>query len=134
PLLSSRPEALQVLPRDHDPRVYVWDYAMRPPAGHGHPRDGLLNLLVQPSPRWPRDEGVALGFQAYLYPPTPARWGVRGSYDPDLLGLMPLATRDAALLVRAVEDTPAFARMMQVGSVDAVLSLHDERLDGLLPT
>jgi hypothetical protein len=66
----------------------------------------------------------ALAFQSYLYPPSAARWGLRGSFDRDLIGLNPPWLNEMNLLLRSVEDTPAYTQLLQLGGVSRVVALH----------
>jgi hypothetical protein len=92
----------------------------------------MLGLLSRVPTNWPQAFSEAMSFQAYLYPPIGGRWGLRGSFDNDLLGLYPQDLYDMVVAFRGVEETPAFVRMLQLGGVDLVLALHNEGLDELL--
>jgi hypothetical protein len=61
------------------------------------------------------------------------RWGLYGSFDYDWLSLYPRPLRNLTLLFRAAEETPEFARLLRVGSVDFVIALHREGLEDLQP-
>ncbi|MEO8360722.1 MAG: YfhO family protein [Vicinamibacteria bacterium] len=121
-LLNQRPEILKHMPTGHAGRIYAWDYAMRVP-GHGHPTTGMLGVFAEvaalPDPR-----AGSLAFQAYLYPPIAPRFGLRGSFDRDLLGLYPRWFNDMNLLLRTVEDTPSYVQLLQLAGVDRVIALH----------
>lgn len=116
------PEILEFIPRNPPARVYVWDYVLRAP-GRGHPTAGILGLFAELDYQ-PDRAAQNLAMQAYLYPPSAARWGLRGSFDRDLLGLAPPWLNEMNLLLRAVEDTPAYTQLLQIGGVNRVVALH----------
>jgi hypothetical protein len=120
-LFRYRPEILDVVGIDPLTRLYVWDYAVRIP-GHPRPTDPLLGTFMEPADPLAQ----ALGMQMYLYPPTAGRWGLSGSYDRDLLGLLPGPVFWAGYGLRWAEGTPAFAAALRNGGVDFVVALHGE--------
>jgi hypothetical protein len=127
-----RPEILGDLHAAARPRLYVFDYRLRA-AGHEHAATkGMLGLLSRVPTNWPRPFAEAVSFQAYLYPPIGGRWGLRGSYDNDLLGLYPKDLFDMVVAFRGAEESPAFLRLLQLGGVEDVIALHTEGLDGVL--
>jgi membrane protein YfhO len=122
-----RTDVLRYLPGD--PRVFVWDYVEhRPPA-----QPPLLPELMQVREGWPPHLGRTLGLQAYLYPPSYARWRLHGSFDRDLLGLTPGYVAELVALLSRLHGTPAYPHLLRLGAVDAVLALHDETPAGLRP-
>jgi hypothetical protein len=93
----------------------------------------MLGVLMDVPLNWPRRLSSALAMTAYLYPPSGGRFGLLGSYDRDLLELYPQPLLDMTLALRAVEDTPGYRRLLQIGGVDYVVALHSEDHDGLVP-
>jgi hypothetical protein len=67
-----------------------------------------------------------MAMQTYLYPPSAARFGLHGSYDPDLLDLGGHQMSEMNLLTRATAGSPGYARLLALGAVDHVLALHDQ--------
>lgn len=125
-----RPEILEVVGEAR--RLYVWDYVLRV-AGRSHPiEDAQVLLRTRPQGRWPQKVADALGFTTYLYPPIAGRFGLRGSFERDLLGLYPRGLSEMTKALRAVEDTPGFLRLLQIGAVDFVVALHAEGQEELL--
>jgi Bacterial membrane protein YfhO len=111
------------------PRVFVWDYVL----GAGARHSGMLRYFVPQGVGREAAIRQGLALQQYLYPPAYVRWGLFGSFDPDLLGLAPPPTKDLVQAVRALEGTPGYARLLRIGAVDAVVALHDdgqEELEG----
>ncbi|HET7292630.1 MAG TPA: YfhO family protein, partial [Vicinamibacteria bacterium] len=125
-----RPEVVDVVGGGR--RLYVWDYVLRV-AGRSHLiEDAQALLRARPNPRWPQKVSDAVAFTTYLYPPIAGRFGLRGSYERDLLGLYPKGLSEMTKALRAVEDTPGFLRLLQVGAVDFVVALHAEGQEELL--
>lgn len=127
---AERPELVARLQGPAPVRLHVWDYVM-PVPGLERSTPNRVPVLMENPPGWPQKVGTAMAMQSYLYPPSAARFGFYGSYDPDLLDLGGRRAYDVNLLVRASAGTPAYARLMRIGAVDAVLALHDAGVDGL---
>jgi hypothetical protein len=125
-------------------------YRYRPPlvdaVGPGtrvlvHSYDPTRPQLPVPNPymldRYPAglgfEAGLALGARLYLLPPLGGAWGLFGSYDPDLLGLYPWHLEQLVRAQRQAEGTPVSRRLLELGSVEYVASLHEMGLDGLDP-
>lgn len=127
--LDWTPPVFAYLERSPPSRLYVWDYNMRVP-GRGRPTQGMLGYFLD-VPGRPPELARIVGMQSYLYPPTGGRWGFRGSYDQDLLGLYPVWLQEMNLLLRAVEETPGYLRLLQIGGVQRVIALHPDH-EGLV--
>ncbi|MET0552936.1 MAG: YfhO family protein [Vicinamibacteria bacterium] len=123
------PPVVAYLERDPPSRLYVWDYSKRVP-GRGRPTQGMLGYFLD-VPGRPPELARIVGMLSYLYPPAGGRWGFRGSYDQDLLGLYPVWLEEMDLLLRAVEETPGYLRMLQIGGVQRVIALHPDH-EGLV--
>ena len=119
-----RPEVLQWIPRGA--RVYVEDYSMRTRLERDR---GVVRPMPYVLARLPmgatRPEGLMLGAHAYLNPPTPARWGLRGSYDLDMLGLYDRWLSRMTEALREREGTADHLRLLQTAGVEYVLALRD---------
>jgi len=85
----------------------------------------------------PADRPVALaraaGLQAYLYPFVPGRFGLDGSYSKDLFGLFPASLHDLSLVAREPLEPRALGRLLAMGGVDYVTSVHGAGLEALEP-
>lgn len=131
-LMTSRPETLEFVGRGPERRIYVWDYAT--PSPRGDTTEGVgLSAFLEVRGRWPALVQRAAALQVYLYPPIGGRFGLAGSFDRDLLGLYPQQLADLNALLRQVEGTPGFARVLAIGGVDLVLSLHQQGQEELRP-
>jgi membrane protein YfhO len=125
----ARPPILDVLQKDHASRVYVVDYHARV-MGKTYRRPTDSEIFSR-GPRSPVE--AAYGLQAYLIPSTGSRWGLYGSYEGDLYSLFSPQLRSLTLILRAAEETPLHDRLLRIGSVDHVVALHQEGLEGLQP-
>jgi hypothetical protein len=127
--LNGTPPVFAYLERHPPSRLYVWDYNLRVP-GRGRPTQGMLGYFLD-VPGRPPELARIVGMMSYLYPPTAGRWGLRGSYDQDLLGLYPVWLQEMNLVLRAVEETPGYLRLLQIGGVQRVIALHPDH-EGLV--
>jgi hypothetical protein len=82
---------------------------------------------------------VAVALRLYRLPASAGLFGLAGSYDMDNRGLYPRDLNDLTYVLRQLEGTPAHAKVLRMGAVGTVLSLHvkgleDLRLDATLPS
>jgi hypothetical protein len=107
-------------------RVYVQDYSFysRGEMARGVRKTSPYRVARLPAGASP-GEALMLGAHAYLNPPTAARWGVRGSYDLDMLGLYDPWLARLTEAIREAEGTPRHLRLLQVAGVEHVLALRD---------
>ncbi len=126
-IFTERPPALTVAAAPERRRSFVFDYL---PA-QGVRYLGRAQPFVMPgivaAPRWTE----AVGMRAYLAPHAGAPWRLEGSYERDLLELYPAPLARLGWLLRNVEGTPAYLRLLQMGAVSRVVSLHP--IEGLRP-
>ncbi len=128
---TQRPGILEVLPKQRPTRIHVWDYVMKVPGREPNWPD-RVPLFYEIPKGWPRVAGGAMAMQEYLYPPSAARWGLYGSFDPDLLDLGGRVAYEMNLVVRAAAGTPEYARLLRMAGVDFAVTLHDEGLEDLV--
>jgi Bacterial membrane protein YfhO len=126
------PPALDRLRADHVTRIYAFDYLAKV-LGRAYRRPDPSIPWAEAPATEPADLGAALAWQAFLGAPVAARWGLAGSFDSDILGLRPRPLRNLALYFRSREETPVFARLLRIGAVSHVVSLHTEGLEELRP-
>jgi hypothetical protein len=127
-LFTTVSPALGVIDQTDRSRMFVYDY--------GADVSSLDSAEASPyryvAPASLRDdEAAALALRVYPYPAVPTVWSYYGSYDPDVVGL---STREVASLTQRLghaEGTPAHLRLLQLGAVGHVVSLHDAGLEGL---
>src|SRR5262249_2372884 len=105
------------------PRLFSWDYYRMP----FPPEAAAASFRLPPGPR---DLTWAMARHVDLLPPTPSRWGIRGSFDSDvvLLSPEPVERLDSAFLGATPDER---RRLLEIGGVDFVLALHREGLEGL---
>jgi membrane protein YfhO len=124
----ARPPILDVLRKDGASRLYVFDYGRVTGKSYGNkvPYD-----IFRPGASASVEAAYAV--QSYLFPPTGSRWGFFGSYESDIYSLHSAQLRSLTLVLRAAEETPLHDRLLRIGSVDHVVALDQEGLEGLQP-
>jgi hypothetical protein len=126
---SVQPASLGLLDGRPFSRVFTEDYqapSRIPEVERAHPRS-ITALGTGMSPPWV----VAVAYRMYPYPTLLGSWGIEGSYDTDLQTFFPAHLALMTRLLHAVEGQPAHRRLLQLGAVDRVLSLHTQGYEGL---
>lgn len=132
-LLAFRPPAVDAATTHDRSRLYVYDYMTPGKSLRYLKRDDPY--LMRPPPRGMSIETAqVLSQRLYLFPPVAGRWDLEGSFDLDLRGLYPLPLARLVTLLRRVEGTPAHLRLLRIGAVGRVMTLHTEGLEDLDPT
>jgi hypothetical protein len=138
-LILNPPPTVAVVDRTENRRLYVYDYhTVRGTSDRKLGRPDPYRTAGPP----PGVDGRMYGLFAqrlYLLPPSAGLFGLEGSYDIDLRGLYPRDLNDLTFFLRRVEGTPLHARLLRMGAVGTVLSLHrrgleDLRLERTLPS
>ncbi len=134
-VFDTRPEALKIIGKPADTRLFVYDYGM---ATARQLASGFAFAKWYRLARGPAGltlyEARILATHEYLNPPTAGRWGYFGSYDLDLLRLYPPGLTLLTELLRDVESSPLHLRLLQMGGVTHVVALHAAPWwDGLTP-
>jgi hypothetical protein len=80
-----------------------------------------------------RDEATALGRNLSLVGTSQARWGLYGSFGFDAVVTGTREHHQMSLLLRSVEETTGFLRLLQLAGVRYVLAFHAEGLEQLRP-
>ena len=128
-----KPPTLAAVADPAGSRVYAYEYFFAPGRSrHYLGRDRPWQLASIPA-GLSYHEAEALALRTYLLPPTAGAWGVFGSYDIDLVDLSPAPLEELRQLLRATEETPAHRRLLRLGAVSRVVSLHDKGLEALTP-
>ena len=124
-LLVDPPPLVAQVDRREGRRLYVYDYHSLPGTsqrwlGRPHPYSYLT-----PPPGWDPRVFVMVALRLYLLPPSAGLYGLEGSYDVDLRGLYPRELDDLTHVLRQFEGRPAHAKLLRLGAVGTVASLHD---------
>jgi hypothetical protein len=128
-LVAYRPEILSFLPEGSDSRIFVYDY-LTPGVGASE-IPSPYQLARLPS-GWSEGQGFALGLQMSMAWATGARWNRRVAYEDDLRGLHPRALAAVTSHLKALETTPAYVRLLRMGAVTHVITLHERGQEDLL--
>ncbi|HVR72209.1 MAG TPA: YfhO family protein [Vicinamibacteria bacterium] len=128
---THRPPVVEALERIPHGRLYAYDYTRGDAARLR--RAGAEGPLARAPEGWPLEAALAMAMQMHLAPATAGRWGLRTAYDIDYRGLYPHDVAQLTLLLRALEGTPAHARLLRLGGVSHVVALHVEGLEDLRP-
>jgi len=124
------PVASAILGEDHG-RVYTFDYFIAGAARRHLGRDAGFVLARPEQMRYAWEAALAL--RTYAFPSVIGAWGLESAFDRDPTALYgPQAMRLAARL-REVEGTPAHLRLLRLGGVTHVVSLHSAGLEDLVP-
>jgi hypothetical protein len=130
-MLRERPAVLASIDLSDHSRVHVWEYA--------RVRGRAVRLLGTPRPYWPRQvpkgwttrEAWALAARQALQPPTAAGWGLATSFDLDYKGLLPAPLARLERSFEEAQSTMAATRLLQLGAVSHVVTLHSAVPPGL---
>ncbi|MCU0241838.1 MAG: YfhO family protein [Vicinamibacteria bacterium] len=128
-LYTHRPAAAELLKDAAGTRVYSFDYflAGRPERYLGH---SSLRLKIRRQ-EWPVPWLDALALRDGLYPTTLHFSGLLSSYEVDALRLQGDSLAALTRFLFDVENTPAHARLLQMGAVHHVIALHHQGLADL---
>lgn len=118
------PTVVELLRADKVGRLHAFDYMLNPVRGQPPPDPPLARL--------PRAWGlIALAQQ---YPAATARWGIRGSFDMDVVGLESRERQTMRAMAIALRgDPPGLRRFLRTCAVTHVLSRYGEGLEDLTP-
>ena len=131
-LYTGRPRLLEAGPDVLLARVYVYDYVTFPLKARQHLRADGLTLAAVPAGTSP-PLAAALALRDYGQPSILGAFGVEGSFDFDLLGLHSPERIRLARFLRDVEGQPTHLRLLRMGGVGLVESLHERGFEDLVP-
>jgi hypothetical protein len=124
------PVATAILGEPHG-RVYTYDYFI---AGAARKHLGRDTGFVFAYPeKWPYPWAGALALRTYAYPQVIAAWGLESAFERDAYALYSPHAMQLAVRLREVEGTPAHRRLLRLGGVTHVVSLHTSGLEDLRP-
>jgi hypothetical protein len=132
-LLTLRPPVLSAIDRRDHARTYVYEYMILEGASQRLLGRPFPYTIRQPPPGVDPHPLAALAQRLYPVPPVLGTWGVEESFDLDLRGLQPVPQWGLDLTLRRAEETPVHRRLLQMGAVRTVISLHTRGLEDLVP-
>jgi hypothetical protein len=130
-LFTQPPPTLKDLDQPDHRRVYVTEYSLVPGKAQRLLGREQAFMLSGHLPGWPPRVSAVMASRMYLLPPITAAWQLEGSYDVDLRGLYPPHLARLAQAGRALETTSAHLRLLRLGAVGRVVSLHNAGFESL---
>jgi hypothetical protein len=130
-LIFEPPPAVALVDRGEGRRLYVYDYHSLPGTSERLLGNAVPYAVGLAPPGWERTVLQVAAQRQYLVPPSGGLFGLEGSYDLDIRGLYPRALNDLTFFLRHVEGTPVHTRLLRMGAVGTVLSLHERGLEEL---
>lgn len=123
-VFTNRPKALDYVDQGDHSRLYVEDYSVptRTQREAGPSFANQYRLAAVPQ-GWSIGEAIVLAVHSYLNPPTAGRWGLYGSFDPDLQDLHPRPVAELVTLMRDTPDPNTRLLLLRRGGVSRVLTL-----------
>jgi hypothetical protein len=128
-LLEHEPATAAALEAHADRRVYVYDYFNATGRGAMY----LGDAPRAPGGGWTMPFGDVVALRTYLVPGVAATWAIPTSYDLDARGLYEPGVSELVGLLRRAENTPLHTRLLRLGAVGHMLSLHRRGLEDLKP-
>lgn len=120
-LFRERPEAVENMKAGS--RVYVEDYSI----ASGAPRHGTaIYRPVRGPAGWSIEAAASRAVLRYLNPPTAGRWGLRGSFDADILDFQDAGLKALVTDFRRSADPDRRRRFLQMAGVDYVATLGED--------
>ena len=130
-LIFDPPPAVARVDREALRRLYVYDYHSVAGIAERQLGRSVPYAVGSPPQGWGEEQFQAAAIRLYLLPPSGGLFGLEGSYDLDLRGLYPRALNDLTFFLRHVEGTSVHTRLLRLGAVGTVLSLHERGLEDL---
>lgn len=127
----AKPPVVDVLQPPHDARVYTYEYYFTPGRSERYLKRSNPYLLPRSARASPARVSEAVALRSYLYPPVGVLWGLRGSYDGDVLDLASPAVASLTDALHQAEETPGHLRLLQMAGVERVVALHSRGFESL---
>lgn len=131
-LLVARPPVLSALDLRDRARSFFYDYRIAGDLSERHLGRAEPYAVAQPPAGVDPRPLSALAQRLYPVPPVAGTWDAEGSYELDLRGLQPLAQRGLTLALLQAEGTAYHSRLLRMGAVRNVVSLHERGLEDLV--
>lgn len=113
-LMRRRPALLDRVPTGSR----VWVSMSKPP-------EWLNRQVIRGPAGWEWQWWWSAALRDMIWPPTGARWGLRGSFDGDFTGLAPPLLSNLTLVLRNAAGSLVGRRVLQIGGVDYVVGTDD---------
>ncbi len=130
-LIFEPPPTVARVDRTAHRRLYVYDYHSLPGTAERLLGRSVPYVVGAPPPGWGKEQFRAAALRLYLLPPSGGLFGVEGSYDLDIRGLYPRFLNDLTFFLRHVAGTSVHTRLLRMGAVGTVMSLHERGLEDL---
>lgn len=89
------------------------------------PNEWLNRQVILGPTGWEWQWWSAAALRDMAWPPSAARWGLRGSFDGDFTGLAPPLLGNLTLILRNAVGSAIGRRVLQIGGVDYVVGTDD---------
>ena len=123
-LFVLRPPGVRYLAGSDGRRVYSYDY-MDPASALAHLGHRGYRTKVRRED-WPAPWAEAAALRLAFHPSVLGYWGIEGAYLLDTLGLGSVEMSWLTHYLHVQEDTPVHLRLLQMGAVHRVVSLHPQ--------
>ena len=126
-----RPAVLASLPTGDHSRLYVYDYVHNPSLAQLHLGRNSPYAPTRAVKGWSQEELGELAARDALSPPLAGTWAREGSFEADYRGLAPSYVMAVDQKLLAEERTPAWLKLLRIGAVSHVVTLHTTGLENL---
>lgn len=129
--LDRMPEVVRALPPGPH-RIHSWDYRRTVDRPGNAERAAPSDFPAAAAASGNRALGLFRETQERVRPYVGARFGLRGSFDEEVTGLLPREVSNLLLLFIATQG-PSTLRLLQMTGVDHVFAIHERGLEFLEP-
>jgi hypothetical protein len=124
-LYTYRPPVVDFIRDTVLPRVYVYDYGATTEVAAPPP------TLASAPEGWSLAASTALAQEMSLSPEASGRWRIDSGYELDSKGLYPHLLAQLGLFLRHSAGTPVHRKLLQMGGITHVISLHEAGFEDL---
>jgi membrane protein YfhO len=127
-LFEAEPPVIAALRTTDGSRMWAYNYAPG-----WNPEWGPAPRNRPFPPTWPSSVVRAVVLDSYPHPTLAAVWGLEGSFGVDALMLFPHHVQRLIDAFARAQGSPARLRLLQLGAVGRVATLHSRGMEDLLP-